>query len=110
MYDVHMATRRPVPLGSRPLTDGQAVGLASVFGALADPVRLRLFDLVRRAGADGVCSCDLVEPLDRSQPTISHHLKVLREAGLVESRKEGTWVWYSATENAMDIVSRFSSR
>jgi ArsR family transcriptional regulator len=110
MYDVHMTTRRPVPLGSRPLTDPQAVGLASVFGALSDPVRLRLFDLVRRAGADGVCSCDLVEPLDRSQPTISHHLKVLREAGLVESRKEGTWVWYSATENAMEIVSRFASR
>ena len=107
MYDESVTTSRAAPLGSRPLTETSAAHLAGVFGALADPVRLRLFDLVRRAGADGICSCDLVEPLDRSQPTISHHLKVLREAGLVGSRKEGTWVWYSVTDDALESVSRF---
>jgi ArsR family transcriptional regulator len=57
-----------------------------------------------------MCSCDLVEPLDRSQPTISHHLKVLREAGLVESRKEGTWVWYSVTPDATDAIRSFITK
>ncbi len=110
MYADTMSVPRSVPLGTRPLTENHAGELAAVFGALSDPVRLRLFDLVRRAGSDGICSCDLVEPLDRSQPTISHHLKVLREAGLVESRKEGTWVWYSVTADAMDIITRFVGR
>ena len=110
MYAGGVTSARRIPLGTRPLTEGHAGQLAGVFGALADPVRLRLFDLVRRAGADGICSCDLVEPLDRSQPTISHDLKVLREAGLVESRKEGTWVWYSVTADAMDSVARFVGR
>lgn len=110
MYDDDVTSSRSVPLGTRPLTESHAGDLSAVFGALSDPVRLRLFDLVRRAGSDGICSCDLVEPLDRSQPTISHHLKVLREAGLVESRKEGTWVWYSVTADAMDSVSRFVGR
>lgn len=110
MYAGGVTASRSVPIGSRPLTEGHAGDLAAVFGALADPVRLRLFDIVRRAGSDGICSCDLTEPLDRSQPTISHHLKVLREAGLVESRKDGTWVWYSATAGAMDSVARFVGR
>jgi ArsR family transcriptional regulator, arsenate/arsenite/antimonite-responsive transcriptional repressor len=110
MYASDVSSQRSIPLSTRPLTEGHASELASVFGALSDPVRLRLFDLVRRAGTDGICSCDLVEPLDRSQPTISHHLRVLREAGLVESRKEGTWVWYSATTHAMDTVARFVTR
>lgn len=102
-----MATQRSLRIQTRPLSEAQAATLAQVFAALADPTRLRLFQLVRRAGTSGVCSCDLVEPLDRSQPTISHHLKVLREAGLVESRKEGTWVWYSVTQNAMSSLEHF---
>lgn len=105
-----MATAKSIPLSKRPLNDGAAEELANVFAALADPVRLRLFDLVRRAGATGVCSCDLVEPLERSQPTISHHLKVLREAGLVESRREGTWLWYSVVTEALDPAHRFIAR
>ena len=105
-----MATAKSIPLSQRPISDAAAGDLASVFAALADPVRLRLFDLVRRAGETGVCSCDLVEPLERSQPTISHHLKVLREAGLVESRREGTWLWYSVVPAALDTAARFVSR
>lgn len=105
-----MATAKSIPLSKRPISDVASSDLASVFAALADPVRLRLFDLVQRAGETGVCSCDLVEPLERSQPTISHHLKVLREAGLVESRREGTWLWYSAVPTALDSAAHFVTR
>lgn len=107
MYSEEMATQRSLHIQARPLNEQRASELSEVFAALADPTRLRLFDLVRRSGKNGICSCDLVEPLDRSQPTISHHLKVLREAGLVESRKEGTWVWYSATPNATAALRSF---
>ncbi|MEI6630089.1 MAG: metalloregulator ArsR/SmtB family transcription factor [Actinomycetota bacterium] len=98
-----------VSLSPRPLHAKDAFVIARVCSALSDPVRLRLFDLVRRAGASGVCSCDLSEPLDRSQPTISHHLKVLREAGLVESRRDGTWIWYSATPEVFAVVTNYLS-
>ncbi len=110
MYSEEVAIHRSLSIHSRPLTEGQAESLSAVFAALADPTRLRLFDLVRRAGDGGICSCDLVEPLDRSQPTISHHLKVLREAGLVESRKEGTWVWYSVTPGATASLQAFVTK
>ncbi|MEY3656221.1 MAG: hypothetical protein RL114_579 [Actinomycetota bacterium] len=110
MYGEGMVTAKSIPLSQRPISDAAASDLASVFAALADPVRLRLFDLVRRAGDTGVCSCDLVEPLERSQPTISHHLKVLREAGLVESRREGTWLWYSVVPAALNTATHFVSR
>ncbi len=110
MYSEEVAIQRSLSIHSRPLNEGQAESLSAVFAALADPTRLRLFDLVRRAGDGGICSCDLVEPLDRSQPTISHHLKVLREAGLVESRKEGTWVWYSVTPGATASLQAFVTK
>ena len=97
-------------ISGRPLTDSSADRLASTFACLADPTRLRLYDLVRRAGSAGICSCDLTEPLDRSQPTVSHHLKVLREAGLVASRRDGTWIWYSAVEDKLDALRAFLSR
>lgn len=110
MYCGTVTQQRTVPLSRRPLSEAGADSLVPIFAAFADPVRLRLFDLVRRAGGEGICSCDLLEPLDRSQPTISHHLKVLREAGLVESRKEGTWVWYSVTPGATDAVQSFFTK
>lgn len=75
------------------LSTDDAAELASAFAALADPVRLRLFNLVAQAGE--VCSCDLLEPLQKSQPTISHHTKVLAEAGLITGEKRGRWVWWS---------------
>lgn len=75
-----------------PLGETEAEELAAAFAALADPVRLRLLGLVAEAGE--VCSCDLLEPLGRTQPTISHHTKVLAEAGLITGEKQGRWVWW----------------
>lgn len=107
MYNRHVASPKNISLSKRPLSDNSAARLSSVMAALSDPTRLRLFDLVRRAGATGICSCDLVEPLDRSQPTISHHFKVLREAGLVDSRRDGTWLWYFVVPECLNEVSTF---
>jgi ArsR family transcriptional regulator len=70
----------------------QAEDLARVFAALADPVRLRLLSMVASGGE--VCSCDLQEPLDRAQPTISHHTKALAEAGLLVGEKRGRWMYW----------------
>jgi ArsR family transcriptional regulator, arsenate/arsenite/antimonite-responsive transcriptional repressor len=76
-----------------PLREAEADELAQAFAALADPVRLRLLSFIAAAGE--VCSCDLLVPLDRSQPTISHHTKVLADAGLITGEKRGRWVWWS---------------
>jgi ArsR family transcriptional regulator len=75
-----------------PLSHPEAVVLAHVLAALADPVRLQLFSIVATQGE--VCSCDLEAPLERSQPTISHHTKLLAEAGLIVGEKRGRWVWW----------------
>src|SRR5215207_240005 len=76
-----------------PLPEAEADELAQAFAALADPVRLRLLSFIAAAGE--VCSCDLLVPLDRSQPTVSHHTKVLADAGLIAGEKRGRWVWWS---------------
>lgn len=81
---------------SAPLDADRAEELALAFSVLADPARLRLLSLVASAPSGEACVCELVEPLGRSQPTVSHHLKVLAEAGLVEGEKRGRWVWYRA--------------
>ena len=75
-----------------PLAEADAIELAEAFAALADPVRLRVLSLVAAAGE--ICSCDLQEPIGRSQPTISHHTKALAEAGLIVGEKRGRWVWW----------------
>ena len=75
-----------------PLSQAEAVTLARVLSALADPVRLRLFSLI--AAQTEVCSCDLEAPLARSQPTVSHHTRLLVEAGLIVGEKRGRWVWW----------------
>ena len=75
-----------------PLAEDDADDLAKVFAALGDPVRLRLLSLVADAGE--ICSCDLLEPLGKSQPTVSHHTKVLTDVGLIEGEKRGRWVWW----------------
>jgi ArsR family transcriptional regulator len=85
-----------------PLTEPEAATLAKGFAALADPGRLRLLSLIAAQPDSEVCACELVEPLGKSQPTVSHHLKVLREAGLVEGEKRGTWVWYRPIPAALD--------
>ena len=75
-----------------PLGEADAVRLSSTFAALADPVRLRVLSLIASAGE--VCGCDLQEPLNKAQPTISHHTKILAEAGLIVGEKRGRWVWW----------------
>jgi ArsR family transcriptional regulator len=85
-----------------PLGDDDAEDLASVFAALADPVRLRLLSLVADAGE--LCSCNLEEPLGKSQPTVSHHTKVLAEAGLIRGEKRGRWVWWRVVPERLDVV------
>ncbi len=82
------------PLRKAVLKEADAGKLARAFAALGDPVRLRLLSIIAAQPAGEVCACDLVEPVGRSQPTVSHHLKILREAGLIEGDKRGTWVWY----------------
>jgi ArsR family transcriptional regulator len=82
------------PLGASPLPPESAELLATAFAALGDPVRLRLLSLLLTAPDGAVCACDLVEPAGRSQPTVSHHLRVLREAGLVTATRQGSNVWY----------------
>jgi ArsR family transcriptional regulator len=82
------------PLVREPLAEPDAADLAKVFKALADPVRLRLFSLIASFEGGQACVCDLTGEFDVSQPTISHHLKVLRDAGLVGSERRGTWVYY----------------
>ncbi len=78
-----------------PLDADQAGELASGFSALADPVRLRVLSILAAAPEGEVCVCDFVEPLGKSQPTVSHHLKILSDAGLVHGDRRGKWVWYS---------------
>jgi ArsR family transcriptional regulator len=94
------------PLTSTPLSTEQAARIAPLLKAMADPVRLRLLSLVA-AHADGeACVCDLHGAFDLSQPTISHHLKVLHEAGLLARSKRGTWVYYSVQRDALaDLAS-----
>jgi len=80
------------PLLDAPLDDADAHELATAFKALADPVRLRLLSLIASAPDGTACSCDLEEPVGKSQPTVSHHLAVLAEAGLITKQKVGRWV------------------
>lgn len=80
------------PLLAAPLTADDADGLARAFKALADPVRLQLLSLIADAPDGCACSCDLEEPVGKSQPTVSHHLSLLAEAGLITKHKEGRWV------------------
>ncbi|WP_329385307.1 ArsR/SmtB family transcription factor [Streptomyces sp. NBC_01716] len=77
-----------------PLDEEQAVDLAKVFKALGDPVRLRLLSMIASRAGGEVCVCDLTPAFDLSQPTISHHLKLLRQAGLIDCERRGTWVYY----------------
>ena len=89
-------------LTAAPLSEADAEDLARVFAALADPVRLRLLSLIADAGE--VCSCDLMEPLGKSQPTVSHHTKALADAGLITGEKEGRWVWWTIVPDRLRAV------
>jgi ArsR family transcriptional regulator, arsenate/arsenite/antimonite-responsive transcriptional repressor len=107
--DVTMTTRSAsdtccAPVGSSRFDERDAVELARGFHALADPVRLHLLSMIAATSDEGACVCDLVEPSGRSQPTVSHHLKILREAGLVESEKRGQWAWYRVRPDRLDAL------
>ena len=91
-------------LVATPLGETEAVELAEVLAALADPVRLRLLSLVAAEGE--VCSCALEEPLGKSQPTVSHHTRVLAEAGLLVGEKRGRWMWWSIAPERLAAVRR----
>src|SRR5215204_539296 len=83
-----------------PISEGQADELAAAFAALADPVRLRLFSMIASAGT--ACSCNLVEPIGKSQPTVSHHTRVLAEAGLITGDKFGRWVNWTVVPERLE--------
>lgn len=93
------------PMVREPLGEEAAVDLARMFKALSDPVRLRLLSLIASHEGGEACVCDLTGPFEVSQPTISHHLKVLRDAGLVDSERRGTWVYYSVRPTALAQLS-----
>ena len=89
------------PLSREPLSRDQAEQVAPLLKALADPVRLRLMSLVASHPGGEACVCDLTGAFDLSQPTISHHLKVLHESGLLDREKRGVWVYYRARTGAL---------
>ena len=92
------------PLTAAALTEAQAAELAAAFKALADPARLRLFSMVASVPQGEACACDLVEPLGRSQPTVSHHLAVLVEAGLLSREQRGKWAYYQVIPERLAIL------
>ncbi|MBC6458601.1 metalloregulator ArsR/SmtB family transcription factor [Actinomadura sp. HBU206391] len=93
------------PLSGPVMGAGEATELAGVFKALADPIRLRLLNLIASAEGGEACVCDLTVPFELTAPTISHHLKVLRQAGLIEGERRGTWVYYRVVPEALTRLS-----
>jgi ArsR family transcriptional regulator, arsenate/arsenite/antimonite-responsive transcriptional repressor len=85
---------------AEPISEDHATELAQAFAALADPVRLRLFSMIAASGS--ACSCDLIEPIGKSQPTVSHHTKVLADAGLITGEKVGRWINWSVVPERLD--------
>jgi ArsR family transcriptional regulator, arsenate/arsenite/antimonite-responsive transcriptional repressor len=94
------------PLTEDALDEEAALGLADLLKVLADPARLRLLSMVATAEAGEVCACDLVGPLGRSQPTVSHHLSLLVEAGLLSREKRGRWAWYRVVPERLATIRR----
>lgn len=93
------------PLVREPLPQSDAEQLAQTLKALADPARLRLLSIVASSADQEACVCDLIEPVGLSQPTVSHHLKVLTEAGFLSRSKRGTWAYYRLVPAALDHVT-----
>ncbi|BBZ64352.1 transcriptional regulator [Mycolicibacterium monacense] len=89
------------PLLREPLTPDAAAQMASTLKALADPVRLRLFSAIASRAGGEACVCDVSDGIDVKQPTISHHLKVLRDAGLLTSQRRASWVYYAVAPEAL---------
>ncbi|HTO00528.1 MAG TPA: metalloregulator ArsR/SmtB family transcription factor [Microthrixaceae bacterium] len=92
------------PVTSVGLGESDALLLADAFKALSDPARLRLLSLIANSSGGEACACDLIEPLERSQPTVSHHLAILVDAGLVTREKRGRWAWYRIVPERLDAL------
>jgi ArsR family transcriptional regulator len=101
-----LADRCCTPLLREPISASQAADLAHILKALADPVRLRLVSMVAAHEGGEACVCDLTDPLGLTQPTISHHLKVLVDAGIFTRDKRGKWAYYGLVTGALDALSR----
>lgn len=91
------------PVLRQALAPDEADELAAAFKVLADPIRLRLLSLIATAGGE-MCACDLVEPVGRSQPTVSHHLSILTDAGLLEREQRGKWAWFTVVPERVTIL------
>jgi ArsR family transcriptional regulator len=94
------------PLVREPLTSAEAADLATTLKALADPARLQLLSIVAASANTEACVCDLIDPVGLSQPTVSHHLKVLTNAGFLTRSKRGTWAYYALVPGALDRISQ----
>ena len=92
------------PLVGGEMSEVEASDMAQIFGALSDPARLRMLSLI--ASQEEVCSCALEEPLAKSQPTISHHTRILAEAGLIAGEKRGRWMWWRVVPERLKDVAR----
>jgi ArsR family transcriptional regulator, arsenate/arsenite/antimonite-responsive transcriptional repressor len=104
--ELPMAEECCTPLLREPITASQAASLARVLKALADPVRLRLVSMVAAHDGGEACVCELTEPLGLTQPTISHHLKILVDAGIFTRDKRGVWAYYALVPSAMEALSQ----
>ncbi len=93
------------PITREPITPTGAGELSTILKALADPVRLRLLSMVAAHDGGEACVCDLTEPLGLTQPTVSHHLKVLMDAGFLTRSKRGTWAFYALVPGSLDAVA-----
>lgn len=105
-HEISISTCAPSGL-AQPIKRAQAEQLALVLKALADPTRLQLLATITNSAQSEACVCDLADSVDLSQPTISHHLKVLTEVGLITREKRGTWAWYSVNQSQLVELSDF---
>lgn len=105
LADAGTATVCCAPLTAGAMSEQEAAALAKTFKALSDPVRLRLLNLIASSAGGEACVCDLTGLFELTAPTISHHLKVLRQAGLIEGERRGTWVYYRVVPAALTRLS-----
>ena len=108
-FPVAAPTCRIAPLVREPLSANAAVEMAATFKALSDPVRLRLLSSVASHAGGEACVCDVSKGVDLTQPTISHHLKVLRDAGLLRSERRASWVYYAVVPDVLNTLSSLLS-
>lgn len=102
--DVATITACCEPVLVAPLDEDESLQLASAFKLLSDPVRLRLLSLIANAPGGEACACDLTAPIGRSQPTVSHHLSALTDAGLLQRDKRGRWAYYRVNRDRLAIL------